>query len=758
MSSMASCSQPDSESTLANVRALIARELLDAAEAPLSLGEIVLHPHQRHAAARLARLLRAHGGALLADPTGLGKTFVALALARDVQHLLIICPAGLRTVWTRALERARGSAVVISIEQLSRGVPPIAHRPELIVIDESHHLRNPAAKRYAAAASLCDRTDVLMLSATPVQNRRADLVAQLALFLGDAAHAMTDLELAHFVVRREVEESVARLPAIDSPRWIRLAVEDDILEHLMSLPAAAPLADGGDAHSLLRYTLLRQWSSSRAALIAGLRGRLARGVALISALDSGRRPTPRALEAWSHTDDAVQLALPELFIASGAEHTDLNVLRPAAEAHVAAIRTLLHRLSATHDPDPARADALRALRRRHPDARLIAFSQYAQTVRALSRLLIVHDAGVAELTATGGRVAGGRIRREDVLAQFSPTSPPTAAIERIDLLVTTDVSSEGLDLQRASVIVHLDLPWNPARLEQRVGRVRRLGGEHDRVFVYALAPPAPSERVLEVEARLRAKIRVAARLVGIGSASLPEADPEIRGALPGITSDLYRLLSTWRCSASGVPLGRPGPTGCAAVHGLRNGFLALLADGDERVLIGDDGSGPTIDPGVLQRLSTLASGPAAAPSPEQLSGARATIDGWWERRLAREQIHMLSADGMRLRARLAARISALVGQAPRHVRAALACQASAARHTLATPLGIGAVRRLAELGEAPVADGHWLAELGELGSGRAPRRSGAKATVTALIVIGGERSHERRNDGSATSSTQRDGA
>src|SRR5690348_1261130 len=388
-----SCSQRDAESTLANVRALIARELLDAAEVPRSLGDVVLHPHQRHAAARLARLLRAHGGALLADPTGLGKTFVALAVARDVQHLLIISPAGLRAIWRRALERAHVSAVVITIEQLSRRTPPIAHRPELIVIDESHHLRNPATRRYAAVAALCDRADVLMLSATPVQNRRTDLVAQLALFLGDAAHAMTDLELAHFVVRREVVESAVRLPAIAPPRWIPVDVEDDILESLMALPAAAPLADGGDAHSLLRYTLLRQWSSSRAALIAGLRGRLARGVALISALDAGRRPTRQALKAWSYTEDAVQLALPELLVASGAEQSDLNLLRPAAEAHVTAIRRLLDRLRATPDPDPARAEALRALRRRHPDARLIAFSQYAQTVRALSRLLIIHDAG-----------------------------------------------------------------------------------------------------------------------------------------------------------------------------------------------------------------------------------------------------------------------------------------------------------------------------------------------------------------------------
>src|SRR5205814_7382602 len=133
--------------------------------------------------------------------------------------------------------------------------------------------------------------------------------------------------------------------------------------------------------------------------------------------------------------------------------------------------------------------------------------------RALSRLLMAKMSGVAALTAHGGRVAGGRISRREVLAQFTPsaTSGVVPAAYRIRLLVTTDVLSEGLDLQRASVVVHLDLPWNPARLEQRVGRVRRLGSVHNEVFVYVIAPPASSVRLLRGESRLRATPTIAGR-------------------------------------------------------------------------------------------------------------------------------------------------------------------------------------------------------------------------------------------------------
>ncbi|HET9728536.1 MAG TPA: helicase-related protein, partial [Acidimicrobiia bacterium] len=557
---------PAVSGTLASARALIARELLDAHDPTLSLGAITLHPHQRRAVVRISKLLASHGGALLADPTGLGKTYVALAVASDVDHLLIVCPAALRENWTRALDRAGRTAQLISRERLSRGIPDQTGAPELVIVDESHHLRNPNTKCYDAVASLCDRRRILLLSATPVQNRRDDLIAQLALFLGGAAYEMTDQELARFVVRRDTADSLARLPTVVGPHWITLPVEDDVLDEIMRLPPCVPLADEGKAHALLRYVLLRQWSSSHAALIAGLRARLARGVALLAALDAGRRPTRRELTAWSHTEDAVQLALPEMLVPLAVAPEDGTALRESAVEHVAAVRALLNRLRGVHDADLARSDALRELRRRHGDARIIAFSQYAATVRGLSQLLMHRDGGVAELTGRGGRVAGGRLSRAEVLAQFSPGTPHVGAAERIDLLLTTDLASEGLDLQRASVVVHLDLPWNPARLEQRVGRVRRLGGQHERVFVYAMAPPARSEHVLDVETRLRAKLRVAAHVIGLTSTSLPDIEADDVDAPPALTSDVYTALECWR-SADDAPKSDPdAPSLYAAAH------------------------------------------------------------------------------------------------------------------------------------------------------------------------------------------------
>jgi hypothetical protein len=75
----------------------------------------------------------------------------------------------------------------------------------------------------------------------------------------------------------------------------------------------------------------------------------------------------------------------------------------------------------------------------------------------------------------------------------------------VDVLVATDLASEGLNLQDADVVVHYDLPWNPLRLAQRVGRTVRLGGMHDRVDVWWFAPPESIERTLGMLDRITRK-------------------------------------------------------------------------------------------------------------------------------------------------------------------------------------------------------------------------------------------------------------
>ncbi|HZI42034.1 MAG TPA: helicase-related protein, partial [Gemmatimonadaceae bacterium] len=658
----------------------------------------------------------------------------------------IVAPASLTDSWRRAMSRTCVNAPFTSVERLSRAGAASAERPELVVIDEAHNLRNPRTRRYAAVAGLCKEADVLLLSATPLHNRRDDLVAQLALFLGDTALAASDDELARFIVRRRADDASLRLPMVRGPHWIRLPVDEDLLDDLLALPPPVAGADEGTAGALVTYSLLRQWSSSRAALVAALRRRLAKAIAMIDFLEAGRWPSRDQLAAWSHAETAVQLALPELLTPLGKAPEGGSSMLEAVSAHADALRVLLARLRDVPDPDPARANAIVDICRAHPTARVLAFSQYAETVRTLSRLLMARLGGVAALTAHGGRVAGGRISRREVLAQFVPTEngADVRAADRIRLLTTTDVLSEGLDLQRASVVIHLDLPWNPARLEQRVGRARRLGAAHDFVSVYALTPPASSERMLRVVDRLRAKLGLAGRLVGLDCTVVPEMTATSGLAPPELTSEMLAFLESWRGDSHENAHELPA---CAGVAASNDGFLALLAVGPERLLIAAvDGARPSLDAMVVSRALAMCRGSPIVPCTRAVAEARMAVQAWYGEWSARRRLAVTSARGARVRLLIAGRISSLLAAAPRHERALLIRLTSQAQHVLRSPLGAGAERTLLALSRATEINAEWLERLAALLQYRSPGRSVAAAPELLVLILLRHSSAERTRE------------
>ena len=278
----------------AEARALIAAHCLPQHDVAGELGSVRLHAHQQTAIERLRDLLREQKGALLADEAGLGKTYVAAAIMREAARPLLVIPAALRTMWRDALAAAGASATTLSYSALSRGNVPSGDF-DLLVLDEAHHARTATTQRYAAIASLASRARVLLLTATPVHNRRAELAALFALFLGARAYAMSDAAFAALIVRRERSDVGRAIPIPDAPapEWISVSDDGSLLEELLALPPPVPPSDGGIGGALLTWSLLRQWASSRAALAGALRRRIARGVALESALSDGRYPDRR---------------------------------------------------------------------------------------------------------------------------------------------------------------------------------------------------------------------------------------------------------------------------------------------------------------------------------------------------------------------------------------------------------------------------------------------------------------------------------
>jgi len=735
------------------LRAVRARigELASGRASPGALGSITLRPHQQLAVSRVTHMIARHGGCLLADDVGRGKTYVALAVARWWRRPLVVVPAALRSTWQRAMERSRVTCAVVTHEALSRGALP-SREPDGVIVDESHHFRSPDAHRHSALAAITAYTPVLLLSATPLQNGTRDLAAQLAFFLGSAAFRSSEAALARFIVRSG-ERDAAELPMAAPPTWLHTGHDDGaVLRAILALPPPARPLDAGDAGALRIIGLVRAWASSRAALAGALRRRMRDVTALDQCAANGLAPARRDLRAWHGVDGDVQLALAPLLVPRAAGR-NARALLNAVRAERAALDGLRDTLHKSPDPDPARVRELRRLRADHPDERILAFSEFATTVRAYFALLRA-DAGVGMLTSSEARIASGRLRRDALVERFAPAAHGVrdpAPRERVTLLLSTDLLSEGVNLQDASIVVHLDLPWNPARLAQRLGRVRRPGGS---TFVrsFLVSPPATTELLLRVEARLRTKLAQTERTIGRTLDVMPTlaapaeaaarisgpatADDTIAGANAELLGVIAERVAGWRHACPrqhGKPFRVPL---VAAVMCEENGRLAVLDDGR---LLARAGS-TTVGTGtVVARAVELASGAARTCTRLERQQALTEATRWIEREAlaaecgVRDEVSALDASVERVIGRLLAR-------AARHERPRRLELAGRLRETLGSPRSLGAERAMEALmrmhAERALDDVTWLERALEITTRSSARVTPIGSRIAALIVLG----------------------
>jgi hypothetical protein len=165
--------------------------------------------------------------------------------------------------------------------------------------------------------------------------------------------------------------------------------------------------------------------------------------------------------------------------------------------------------------------------------KVLVFTYYADTVDWIVEHLtevVEHDARLAAFRGRIAATSGTHGGKEDVLWGFAPRTtdaPPGADEDRYDLVVSTDVLSEGVNLQQARNIVNYDLPWNPMRLVQRHGRIDRIGSPHREVFLRCVFPDRRLDDLLGLEERLHRKLAQAARTIGVGEV-LPGSQVEER--------------------------------------------------------------------------------------------------------------------------------------------------------------------------------------------------------------------------------------
>jgi len=632
-----------------------------------TFGAVTLRPHQVEAVQRLVVALNEHGGALLSDAPGLGKTYTALAVARTFGDVIVVAPAALKGQWFRSAVQAGVRMAWCSLETLSRR--PVPSHARVLIVDEAHHLRNARTQRYAHAAQLCIGKRVLLLSATPVHNRPGDRDALLALFLGPAADALSDRQKGQLIVRRTADPRM--LPARSRVRWISTRDAGSIGRHLRSLTPPLPAADGGAALALIRMSLAHAWSSSVSALDASVRRAALHAAAINDALAVGRWPTRRELRAWVSADDASQLAFPEIMAAPA--QVDFTAARAMLARHRESLAQLRAALAPVRDADIAgRADALRALMRRHSRQTIVAFSRYAATVDALWLELRL-EPGVVAITSHGVRSAGGGIRRDELLASLA-IGGSDGRRTPLHLVLSTDLLGEGLDLRAASVIVHLDLPWTAARLEQREGRATRLDSPHRRVTVYAMRPPRDAARLLAMRERLAQKRHFMD--AAVASSASREA--------------LCAVVRPWL--AESAPSAR-----VAAALAPCDAWVAVVRDqnGRVRIVAGQGGEVVERDDRLVACLEHCVDArPVSVPKAAARQARRAVRE--WLRREQSARISQAHHGVTPARASIAQRFDAVVRQTPLNERAALHARFASVMRGLSTRRGAGVEQQLRE--------------------------------------------------------------
>ena len=489
-------------------RAAIAADVPPGGLSTAGTAAIDLLPYQLEPALAIAR---GYGTRLLlADEVGLGKTIqagliVSELIARGgVERAIVLAPAGLRDQWVDELavrfrldsvrvdgRVLRHSASVLpigvnpwltapvaiaSIDYVKRAevLPAVASVPwDLVIVDEAHTAAADSDRRAAAHTLAARAPYVLLLTATPHSGDR-ELFESLC-----RVGALGDAPLIVFR-RTRAEIGVAARRRVHIVRVRATAAERRMHAQLRRYAAAVRAEqDWPREAALLALGVLHKRMVSSAWSLATSVDRRLRAIATADEGDDPEQLTLPLGDQWGELTDADQ---PPAWPAA------LGLADRERER-----RLLQALLAAAHDAaaHETKLDYLTRLLRRTREP-VVVFTEYRDTLlhvqSALSRPIAVLHGGLR------------REDRADVLRVFASTPGM--------VLLATDAAAEGLNLHhRCRIVVNLELPWNPSRLEQRIGRVDRIGQQRIVHAFHLVSADLGEAAVLD---RLRTRIAVAA--------------------------------------------------------------------------------------------------------------------------------------------------------------------------------------------------------------------------------------------------------
>ncbi len=605
----------------------------------------VLLQYQESAVKVAARYLYHRNGVIIGDVVGLGKTFTATALAKIFKddfslETLIICPKNLQEMWDDYSHKYQLGAKVLSITQVQTALPKRKYR--LLIIDESHNLRNREGKRYKVIQEYIRLNDckVILLTATPYNKTYLDLSNQLRLFLDPEKNigispdkyienigGITKFRANHqvpensigafeksefaddwaelmrlFLVRRTrsfIKNNYGKTDKINGRRYLEFPNGDksyfpdrlpkkveyqfdkndpnDQYAQLYS-PTVINIIDNlilpryglgqqkyakQNSNSTLtkqeilitqnlsragtrligfaRTNLFKRLESSGHSFLLSISKHIMRNYLFIYAFNN-KLPFPIGkqeagiLNNFMFTDNDgdegennTNLFLnPKQYLQQAEKY--YNSLENNEHKYdwirselfnnslknnlINDSKELLKILELGKDWKQENDRQLNALynliETKHNTEKILIFTQFSDTAYYLFNALKKRNVQKIEC------VTGAYENPTQAAYRFSPVSnkKDISKAQQIRVLLTTDVLSEGQNLQDAHIVLNYDLPWAIIRLIQRAGRVDRIGQKSKKILVYSFLPEDGIEDIINLRGRLKQRIKENAETVG----------------------------------------------------------------------------------------------------------------------------------------------------------------------------------------------------------------------------------------------------
>ncbi len=418
-------------------------------------------PHQIRTAEKVLNEMR--GRAILADEVGLGKTIEAGLVMKEymvrglAKKILILVPASLVIQWTKELNQKFGipavaqkkeymwrqyDVVVASIDTAKRD----PHRRhvldidyDMLIIDEAHKLKNKRTRNYQFVKEI-KKKYCLLLTATPIQNEMDELYNLINLLRpGHLGH--TSAFASNYVEGKRQAKNNEKLKSEISKVMIRNRRSDGGIQFTTRHVQSVPIHLSPDERELYQGVtdFVRQHYRSPMGGINSL------------ALITLQREVCSSREAAFMTLYNMHKRAPE---GSG------------QQAEILRLVELIKRIE-THSKAAKTVELIQEI-----NDKVIIFTEYRATQNYLQKYL--HDHGIISVPFRGGFKRSKKDWMTDLFQN------------RAQVLIATEAGGEGINLQFCNQVINYDMPWNPMRVEQRIGRVHRLGQQRD-VFIYNLS-------------------------------------------------------------------------------------------------------------------------------------------------------------------------------------------------------------------------------------------------------------------------------